>query len=94
MSNKKEIGIIPLIIVLAIVMSWFPDGDNDKEATQVNTATVEKADITDQQKNKFKSWALNNTDVTSLSYPEGSDWQIWITLSDEKYPLSLKTTHI
>jgi hypothetical protein len=89
MLFKKEIGVIPLIIVLAIVMSWFPDSD-DNETTQVKTTTVQKVDVTDQQKNKFKSWALNNTDVTILSYPEDSDWQIWITLSDEKYSYTTK----
>ena len=87
---KKDIGLIPLIIVFAIIMSWLPDSDDDKGATQVKTTTVQKVDITDQQKNKFKSWALNNTDVTSLSYPENSDWQIWITLSDEKHSYTTK----
>lgn len=87
---KKDIGLIPLIIVLAIVISWFPDGDDDKGVTQVKTTTAQKADITDQQKNKFKTWALNNTDVTSLSYPENSDWQIWITLSDDKHSYTTK----
>jgi len=87
---KKDIGLIPLIIVLAIVISWFPDGDDDKGAAQVKTTTAQKADITDQQKNKFKTWALNNTDVISLSYPENSDWQIWITLSDDKYSYTVK----
>ena len=87
---KKDIGIFPLIIVLAIIISWFPDSDDDKGATQVKTTTVQNTDITDQQKNKFKSWALNNTDVISLSYPENSDWQIWITLSDEKHSYTTK----
>lgn len=86
---KKDIGIFPLIIVLAVVVSWFPDSD-DNESTQVKSVTVQKVDITDQQKNKFESWALNNTDVTSLSYPEDSDWQIWITLSDEKHSYTTK----
>ena len=70
---KKDIGLIPLIIVFAIIMSWLPDSDDDKGATQVKTTT-----------------ALNNTDVTSLSYPENSDWQIWITLSDEKHSYTTK----
>jgi hypothetical protein len=87
---KKDIGIFPLIIVLAIVISWFPDGDDDKETTQVKAATVQKVDVTDQQKNKFESWAINNTEVTSLTYPEDSDWQIWITLSDKKHSYTTK----
>jgi len=85
---KKDIGIFPLIIVLAIVMSWFPDSDD--ETTQVKVATVQKIDVTDQQKNKFENWAINNTDITSLTYPEDSDWQIWITLSDEKHSYTTK----
>ncbi len=87
---KKDIGIFPLIIVLAIVMSWFPDDDDNKDATQVKVATVQKVDVTDQQKNKFESWALNNTEVTSLTYPEDSDWQLWITLSDKKHSYTTK----
>ncbi|ALE52521.1 hypothetical protein SP60_04405 [Candidatus Thioglobus autotrophicus] len=87
---KKDIGIFPLIIVLAIVMSWFPDDDDNKDATQVKAATVQKVDVTDQQKNKFESWALNNTEVTSLTYPEDSDWQLWITLSDNKHSYTTK----
>lgn len=36
-------------------------------------------------KENFKSWAFNNTAVTYLEYPEGSDWQIWVRLTPEKY---------
>ena len=87
---NKNIGIFPLIIVLWIVMSWLPDGNDDKEAVQVKAITAQKIDVTDQQKNKFESWALNNTAVTSLTYPEDSDWQIWVTLSDEKHSYTTK----
>ena len=38
-----------------------------------------------QAKESFKSWAIKNTATTYLEYPEGSDWQIWIRLSPEKY---------
>ena len=87
---KKDIGLFPLIIVLVIVMSWFPDGDDDNETSQVQTTTVQKVDVTTQQKNKFESWAINNTEVTSLVYPEDSDWQLWITLSDAKHSYTTK----
>jgi hypothetical protein len=38
-----------------------------------------------QAKEDFKSWALHNTAVTYLEYPEGSNWQIWVRLSPDKY---------
>jgi hypothetical protein len=72
---KKDIGIFPLIIVFVIIMSWLPDSDDDKETSQTKT-TVQKIDVTSQQKDKFENWALSNYSVTDLSYPEGSDWQI------------------
>lgn len=87
---KKDIGIFPIIIVLVIVMSWFPDESDDKGVEQFKAVIAQKIDVTDQQKNEFKSWALNNTEVTSLTYPEDSDWQLWITLSDEKHSYTTK----
>jgi len=65
-------------------MSWLPDGDDDKETSQTKT-TVQKIDVTSQQKDKFENWALSNYSVTDLSYPEDSDWQIWVTLTSDKY---------
>ena len=38
-----------------------------------------------QAKENFKSWALRNTAVTYLEYPENSDWQIWVKLKPNKY---------
>jgi len=81
---KKDIGIFPLIIVFVIIMSWLPDSDDDKETSQTKT-TVQKIDVTSQQKDKFENWALSNYSVTDLSYPEDSDWQIWVTLTSDKY---------
>lgn len=46
---------------------------------------VRRGAFNKQAKEDFKSWALNNTAVTYLEYPEGSDWQIWVRLSPEKY---------
>ncbi len=51
-----------------------------KGADEVRKGTFDK-----QAKEDFKSWALNNTAATYLEYPEGSDWQIWIRLTPEKY---------
>jgi len=51
-----------------------------KGADEVRQGTFNK-----QAKEDFKSWALNNTAATFLEYPEGSDWQIWLRLSPEKY---------
>ena len=82
---KKDIGIFPLIIVFVIIMSWLPDSDDDKEAEQVKTTAVQKVDVTDYQKDKFSNWALDNLAVTNISYPESSDWQIWINLEYDKY---------
>ena len=39
----------------------------------------------EQAKETFKSWAINNTSVTYFEYPEGSDWQIWVRLTPDKY---------
>jgi hypothetical protein len=36
-------------------------------------------------KTNFKEWALKNTAVTFLDYPDNSDWQLWVRLSSEKY---------
>jgi hypothetical protein len=87
---KKEIGIIPLIIVVLVVMSWLPDSDKGEEEKQVKTAIVKKVDVTDYQKAKFKDWTLNNGAVTNLVYPEGSDWQIWVNLTEQKHSYTTK----
>jgi hypothetical protein len=52
----------------------------EKGADKVREGTFDQ-----QAKEDFKSWALNNTTTTYLEYPEGSDWQIWVRLSPEKY---------
>jgi hypothetical protein len=82
---KSGPGMFGWLIALVIIMSWLPDSDDDKETKQVKTTTVQKIDVTDYQKDKFKSWTLNNLTVTDLSYPQGSDWQIWVTLTYDKY---------
>lgn len=46
---------------------------------------VRYGSFNEQAKENFKLWALNNTAVTYLEYPEGSDWQIWVRLKPDKY---------
>lgn len=46
---------------------------------------VRLGSFNEQSKEGFKAWALNNTAVTYFEYPEGSDWQIWVRLSPDKY---------
>ena len=46
---------------------------------------VRLGSFNEQAKENFKSWALKNTAVTYLEYPEGSDWQIWVRLTPDKY---------
>ena len=40
---KKDIGIFPLIIVLAVVMSWFPDSDKSEKTANVKKQSITKS---------------------------------------------------
>ena len=51
-----------------------------KGADEVREGTFNK-----EAKKNFKRWALNNTAATYFEYPEGSDWQIWVKLTPDKY---------
>lgn len=87
---KKNISIIPAVILAAVVLSWLPDSADNKTVEAKTQKTVKhKIDVNDGQKARFKDWALT-TSVTSLTYPENSDWQIWITLSDTKHSYTTK----
>jgi len=46
---------------------------------------VRLGSFNEQSKETFKSWAINNTSVTYFEYPEGSDWEIWVRLTPDKY---------
>lgn len=68
-------------------------GDIIKEddSGQKNTVRAKGADavregtFNKEVKENFKKWALNNTAATYFEYPEGSDWQIWVKLTPDKY---------
>lgn len=61
------------------------------ESGKESSSRVEGADkvrlgnFNGKAKEDFKKWALNNTAVTYFMYPEGSDWQIWVRLTPDKY---------
>lgn len=62
--------------------------DDSGKKTSVRAEGADKVrygSFNEQAKENFKSWALNNTAVTYFEYPEGSDWQIWIRLTPDKY---------
>jgi hypothetical protein len=40
---------------------------------------------TPEAKKTFKKWALDQTAVTYLEYPQGSDSSIWVTMTPDKY---------
>ncbi len=63
------------------------EDDSGKESSvQAEGADkVRHGSFNKQAKESFKSWALNNTAVTYLEYPEGSDWQILVRLTPDKY---------
>ena len=42
-------------------------------------------DMLTQKQKLFKDWAINNTAVTYFEYPNGSDYQIWIKMTTDKY---------
>jgi len=62
--------------------------DTSGKKTSVRAKGADKVrygSFNEQAKENFKSWALNNTAVTYFEYPEGSDWQIWVRLTSDKY---------
>lgn len=63
------------------------EDDSGKESSvrAEGTDKVRHGRFNKQAKESFKSWALNNTAVTYLEYPEGSDWQIWVRFTPDKY---------
>ena len=63
------------------------EDDSGKESSDraEGADKVRHGSFNEQAKENFKSWALNNTAVTYLEYPEGSDWQIWVRLTPDKY---------
>ena len=68
---KKDIGIFPLIIVLAIVISWFSDGDDDKEANvkkESITKSLTKLELANKRISDSETQAISNCIVKVEDY--------------------------
>jgi len=94
-KQKKKTSSFTWLVIILIGSAWLystikSSGTRSTSTVQPSTNTtkskpVTKPKVTQAAKNKFKKWALENTAVTYLEYPEGSDWQLWVRLKPEKY---------
>lgn len=83
-SYRGKAGWISQYVTMGDVIT--EDDSGKKSSTRAEGAdTVRQGSFDEQAKNNFKLWALNNTAATYFEYPEGSDWQIWVRLTIDKY---------
>ena len=89
----KRYYILIIVLLALLVISnvdFSPKKGNNKikEKPKQVTMKVEDnstPDMLTQKQKLFKDWAINNTAVTYFEYPNGSDYQIWIKMTTDKY---------
>lgn len=83
-SYKGKAGWISQYVTMGDVIT--KDDSGKKSSARAEGAdAVRYGSFDDQAKSNFKSWALKNTSATYFEYPEGSDWEIWVRLTPDKY---------
>ena len=92
--KRKTSTFIWLFLILIVLAVWV---QSKKDSTTTTSTTNKQSSVHSQKsvpkkprvsqeaQEKFKTWALQNTAVTYVEYPEKSDWQIWVKLKPEKY---------
>ena len=83
-SYKGKTGWISQYVTMGDVIT--EDDSGKKSSARAEGAdAVRHGSFDEQAKSNFKSWALKNTSATYFEYPEGSDWQIWVRLTPDRY---------
>jgi len=87
--GKKKSSKWPWVLLLILVWlgysSYHAEDVAPVRAKEESSLKDEKSVVSSEAKEKFEAWALNNSAVTYLEYPEDSDWQIWVRLTPDKY---------
>ena len=93
-AKRKTSTFTWLVLILIALVVWVQSSNETSKIQQTTTQptkakpevkVVKKSSVSAATKEKFKKWALQNTAITYLEYPEKSDWQIWVRLKPEKY---------
>ena len=84
----KRYFILIIVLLALLVISSNKDTNKNKEKPKQVTGKVEKNSTSNtltQKQKSFKDWAIKNTAVTYFEYPNGSNYQIWIKMTADKY---------
>jgi hypothetical protein len=83
-SYEGKAGWISQYVTMGDVIT--EDDSGKKSSARAEGAdAVRHGSFDEQAKRNFKSWASKNGATTYFEYPEGSDWQIWVRLTPDKY---------
>ena len=78
-----------LVLILIVAAVWVQSkkdsisttSTSDKQSNvELQKSAPKKPRVSPEAQEKFKNWAIQNTAVTYVEYPEKSDWEIWVKL--------------